>query len=141
MRFAPTLMCASLLLGCLSCSRSDAPPAPSFRIEGEITVRSTEPDASCKLAGSFHAPRQQAQRVDGTNWKGAATDVVAGDVVVLTASIDGVNPWACEAECSLHQAGTTNKSTSKTSPLPKRPAPTCPACSRGEVTCIFDVPR
>jgi hypothetical protein len=141
MRFARASSSLALLslVFCVSCSRQAPSAPPPLRVEAEVVVRSTNPEARCELSGSLHVPRQKAQPVTGGTWRGSATGLQAGDVVAIEASIFGTNTWACEAECSLRQVGTTFGSTSRTPPLERQPAPSCAAERTFHKACIFDV--
>ncbi len=140
MQFILPSLCFALLSSVVSCAHRDPRSQPAQRVDAEVVVRSTDPEARCQLNGDLYVSRQKTQTVTDSKWNGVATDLRSGDLVVLHASIVGTNTWACEAECSLRQVGTPNRSTSKVSSFEKRPAPTCPGGGLGPVTCIFQVP-
>jgi hypothetical protein len=121
-----------LSLVLLSCSRS-----PSIPIEAELHVRSNDPSSKCKLSGTFHVPRAASQSISGgTDWKGTAT-IGEGDLVVLNATINGEEIWACEMDCAIRQVGSRTSTTSKNNARESRPAPTCPASRTANVTCVL----
>ena len=116
----------------IGCSRS-----PSIPIEAELHVRSKDPGSKCKLSGTFHVPRKESERISGgTDWKGTA-NVAEGDLVIVHATVNGEETWACEVECTIRQPGGRSSTTSTTNALESRPAPTCPSSHLAKSTCVL----
>jgi hypothetical protein len=85
----------------------------------------------------FSVPRAKEEKVKaGTSWRGNAK-IDVGDLVAVTATVNGIEPWACEIECTIRQTGTKFFSKSTTNAMSSRPAPTCPLARPATATCVF----